>query len=253
MYLASVGWSNWYSSTLRETKILEWQRMQNLGKVPHTTTHIPQDTCTSMVILRMKLMLKLCATFTFLLVFQTNKTITLKVCQAAQFSVSSAFPFVLSLFFLQFCTVKQACKILGTTGIGAKSWKTNRKNNPSSPFMLCSPVYTAMVKNSQRELGSSCFGVLLYFMFPQVSLIEEPMLYVPALCRPGPHTSPAQLQTFPLPTSCFLFLLKHICTSLFHWTRVARKNDPLNIKFCTGKNTIHLQQTLPVWNKILLL
>lgn len=98
--------------------------MQNLGEVPQTTTRSPQDTCTSMLLLGMKLMLQLCATFTFWLVFQTNKTVTLKVCQAAQFSVLSAFPFVLSLFFLQFCTVKQACKILGTTGIGAKSWKT---------------------------------------------------------------------------------------------------------------------------------
>lgn len=125
MYLVSVGWSNWYSSNLKEIKILEWQEDVELGKSdPQTNRHIPQDTSTSTLVLRLKLMWELCATFTFLLVFQTNKTITLKVCQATQFSVSSAFPFVLSLFFLQFCTVKQARKILGTRGTGAKSWKT---------------------------------------------------------------------------------------------------------------------------------
>lgn len=157
MYLASVGWSNWYSSTLRETKILEWQRMQNLGKLPHTTTHISQDTCISMLILRMKLMLELCATFTFLLVFQTNKTTTLKVCQAAQFSVSSAFPFVLLLFFLQFCTVKQACKILGTTGIGAKSWKTKQKEQPKQAFHA---VFTCLHSNGEKQPKRTRFFLL---------------------------------------------------------------------------------------------
>lgn len=69
-----------------------------LGKSdPQTTRHIPQDTCTSMLLLGLKLMLELCATSIFLLQFQTNKTIALKVCQATQMSVSSAFSFVESL------------------------------------------------------------------------------------------------------------------------------------------------------------
>lgn len=70
----------------KDTRVIDYAE---LGKSnPQTTRHIPQDTCTSMLLLRVKLMLELCATFIFLLVLQTNKTITLKVYQATQFSVS---------------------------------------------------------------------------------------------------------------------------------------------------------------------
>lgn len=46
-----------------------------LGKSdPQTTRHIHQDTCTSMLLFRLKPMLELCATFIFLLVFQIKKS-----------------------------------------------------------------------------------------------------------------------------------------------------------------------------------
>lgn len=134
------------------------------------------------------------------------------------------FLFVLPLF-LEYCTVKQACRILGI--VGRESQKLENKTEWTSQATLLCWVYLFHRGATQpfKVIWTRCFLPQSAFTltFPEL-LKEEAVVPAPAPCCPDVHTSLAQSSDIALLRAgahCTYFLLSHpflksIYTSLLY-------------------------------------